>query len=68
MTESRVRYATNIVSNQLAQNDKKCDTIVVNRADLEKEHRLLIARLHLLRQQLGYAPLTDKEQQRQAAK
>ena len=42
--------------------------IIVNRADLEKEHSLLIARLHLLRKQLGYAPLTDKEQRRQAAK
>jgi len=39
--------------------------IVVNRADLEKEHSLLIARLHLLRKQLGYQPLTQKEERRQ---
>lgn len=64
MTESRVAYVAKVV----AQNDKKCDTVIVNRADLEQEHRLLIARLHLLRKQLGYAPLTDKEQHRQAAK
>jgi hypothetical protein len=42
--------------------------ILVSRADLEQEHRLLIARLHLLRRQLGYPPLTQKEQTRQAAK
>ena len=42
--------------------------IWVSRADLEHEHSLLIARLHLLRKQLGYAPLTDKEQRRQANK
>jgi hypothetical protein len=42
--------------------------ILVSRADLEQEHRLLIARLHLLRRQLGYAPLTPKEQTRQATK
>jgi hypothetical protein len=40
--------------------------IIVNRTDLELEHRLLIARLHLLRKQLGYPPLTQKEQTRQA--
>ena len=40
-------------------------SIIVNRADLEKEHSLLIARLHLLRKQLGYAPLTQKEERRQ---
>lgn len=68
MTESRVAYLTNTASKNLGQNDKKCDTIIVNRADLEKEHSLLIARLHLLRKQLGYPPLTNKEQQRQAAK
>ena len=40
--------------------------IVVNRADLEREHSLLVARLHLLRKQLGYQPLsTGKEQRRQ---
>jgi hypothetical protein len=65
MSESRVAY---VVAKVLAPNEKKCDTITVNRADLEQEHRLLIARLHLLRKQLGYAPLTDKEQHRQAAK
>ena len=43
-------------------------SILVSRADLEQEHRLLIARLHLLRKQLGYPPLTQKEQARQAAK
>ncbi len=64
MTETRAPYLTKVV----AQNDKRCDTITVNRADLEQEHRLLIARLHLLRKQLGYAPLTDKEQRRQANK
>lgn len=64
MSESRIAYVATVV----AQNDKKCDTIVVNRADLVKEHSLLIARLHLLRKQLGYPPLTNKEQQRQAAK
>jgi hypothetical protein len=68
MTESRVGYLTNTSAKNVAQNNQKCDTITVNRADLEQEHRLLIARLHLLRKQLGYAPLTDKEQQRQAAK
>ena len=40
--------------------------VIVSRADLEKEHSLLIARLHLIRKQLGYAPLTHKEQRRQA--
>lgn len=64
MSESRAPYLTKVV----AVNDKKCDTITVNRSDLEKEHGLLIARLHLLRKQLGYPPLTDKEQRRQAAK
>lgn len=42
--------------------------ILVSRADLEQEHSLLIARLHLLRRQLGYPPLTQKEQTRQASK
>ena len=42
--------------------------IVVNRADIEQEHRLLIARLHLLRKQLGYPPLNGKEEHRQANK
>jgi hypothetical protein len=65
MSESRVGY---VVAKVVAQDNKKCDTITVNRADLEQEHRLLIARLHLLRKQLGYAPLTDKEQHRQANK
>jgi hypothetical protein len=65
MSESRVAYA---VAKVVAQNDKRCDTITVNRVDLEKEHSLLIARLHLLRKQLGYPPLTDKEQRRQASK
>jgi hypothetical protein len=68
MSESRVGYHTNSTLNQLDQNGKRCDTITVNRADLEKEHSLLIARLHLLRQQLGYPPLTDKEARRQANK
>jgi hypothetical protein len=68
MSESRAGYLTNQAAKVVAQNGNKCDTITVNRADLEQEHRLLIARLHLLRKQLGYAPLTDKEQQRQAAK
>jgi hypothetical protein len=40
--------------------------VMVSRAELEKEHSLLIARLHLLRKQLGYQPLlTGKEQRRQ---
>ena len=43
-------------------------TVVVCRADLEQEHRLLMASLHILRKQLGYAPLTQKEQARQAKK
>jgi ribosome biogenesis GTPase A len=64
MTESRVPYLTKVV----AQNDKKCDTIIVNRADLEKEHGLLMARLHMVRHQLGYPPLTLKEQRRLATK
>ena len=66
MSEALTPYRTQ--TKVAAQNDKKCDTIVVNRADLEKEHRLLIARLHLLRKQLGYAPLNGKEEQRQANK
>lgn len=65
MSESRVGYVT---ANMVDPNNKRCDTITVNRTDLEQEHRLLIARLHLLRRQLGYAPLTDKEQHRQANK
>lgn len=65
MSETRVTY---VVAKVLAANGKKCDTIVVNRADLEQEHRLLIARLHLLRKQLGYAPLNGKEEYRQANK
>lgn len=40
--------------------------VMVSRADLEKEHSLLVARLRLLREQLGYQPLlTGKEQRRQ---
>ena len=66
MSETRAPYLTQ--AKVVAQNDKRCDTIIVNRADLEKEHSLLIARLHLLRKQLGYQPLTDKEQRRQATK
>lgn len=40
--------------------------VMVSRVDLEKEHSLLIARLHILRRQLGYTPLTQKEQRRKA--
>jgi len=63
MSESRTPYLAQ--PKAVAQNDKRCDTIIVNRADLEKEHSLLIARLHLLRKQLGYQPLTQKEERRQ---
>lgn len=40
--------------------------IVVQRAYLEKEHRLLIARLHELREVLGYPPLKTGKKQREA--
>jgi len=66
MSETRTPYLTQ--PKAVAQNDKRCDTITVNRADLEKEHSLLIARLHLLRKQLGYAPLTQKEERRSTTK
>ena len=66
MSETRAPYLTQ--AKVVAQNNNKCDTIVVNRADLEQEHRLLIARLHLIRKQLGYTPLNGKEEHRQANK
>jgi len=66
MSETRTPYLTQ--PKAVAQNDKRCDTIIVNRGDLEQEHRLLIARLHLLRKQLGYPPLNGKEEHRQANK
>jgi len=68
MSESRVAYLTKPPPKSAVQSTNSCDTIIVNRADLEKEHSLLIARLHLLRKQLGYAPLTAKEERRQATK
>lgn len=43
------------------------DVIPVKRADLEKEHSNLIARIHQLRRLLGYPPLpTGKQIERQA--
>jgi hypothetical protein len=66
MSEALTPYRTQ--TKAVAPNEKKCDTIVVNRGDLEQEHRLLIARLHLLRKQLGYPPLNGKEERRQANK
>lgn len=45
------------------------EMVLVDRADLEKEHSLLIARLHWLRDKLGYPPLqTGKEVRRMQAK
>lgn len=45
------------------------DTVQVSRADLEKEHSLLLARIHQLRKLLKYPPLlTGKELDRQAQK
>lgn len=45
------------------------DTVQVSRADLEKEHSLLLARIHQLRRLLKYPPLlTGKELERQAQK
>jgi hypothetical protein len=42
------------------------ETVSIPRTELEMEHRWLLARLHRLRQQLGYPPLpTGKEQRRQ---
>lgn len=41
------------------------DMIYISRVDAEREHSLLIARLHHLRRLLGYAPLqTGKEVRR----
>lgn len=43
--------------------------VLVPLADLEKEHSLLIARLHWIRDKLGYPPLqTGKEVRRTQAK
>lgn len=45
------------------------DYVKVSLAELEREHSLLIARIHQLRRLLGYPPLlTGKEQRRQAVK
>lgn len=44
------------------------DEIVVKRADLEHEHRVLLDRIQRLRRMLGYEPLpTNKQQRRRAA-
>lgn len=40
------------------------DHVIVNRADLELEHRWLLARLHRLRDLLGYPPLETGKRQR----
>ena len=52
------RPLLNSSSNRASMQDNL--QIVVNRADLEKEHSLLIARLHLLRRQLGLRTLNAK--------
>lgn len=53
-------------ANECAKIDLQAtDTISVSRAELDKEHSLLIARLHQLRRLLGYPPLpTGKEARR----
>ena len=63
-----VPYGTGLNSNQNRVTMTQEVQVMVNRADLEKEHSLLIARLHQLRRQLGYPPLTGKEERRQAHK
>lgn len=41
------------------------DFVLVPRKDLEEEHRVLLRRIHKIREQLGYAPLlTSKEARR----
>lgn len=48
------------------QEEEPPDMIPVSRAELEKEHSLLIARIHQIRQWLGYPPLlTAKEKRKQ---
>jgi hypothetical protein len=50
--------------NALLNPEKKHDTILIKRSDLENEHRQLLSRIQYLRQLLGYAPLPTGRQQR----
>jgi hypothetical protein len=50
--------------NALLNPEKKHDTIIIKRSDLENEHRQLLSRIQYLRQLLGYAPLPTGRQQR----
>lgn len=50
--------------NALLNSEKKHDTILIKRSDLENEHRQLLSRIQYLRQLLGYAPLPTGRQQR----
>lgn len=43
------------------------DEVVVKRADLEHEHRVLLDRIQRLRRILGYEPLPTAKQQRKRA-
>lgn len=67
MSEQREQYTVQaLLKHDTNHATLDVDKIVVSRAEIEKEHSLLIARLHQLRRWLGYPPLlTGKEIERQ---
>lgn len=69
MSEVTVQYLLQSTRNSATMEAAAADTVEVSRADLDKEHSLLLARIHQIRRLLGYPPLmTGKEIERQARK
>lgn len=67
VSERREQYLLKPCSNHVTIDAGSPDTIMVSRAELEREHGNLLARVQQLRRLLGWAPLpTSSELRRQA--